>query len=120
MGVKQIQTLQEMPVELLRDVCLASTVERHLEKSSGNRPQSSQFPYQERKSISTERTFEKDTTDHVKLKSILTSHGREFGLSTAARQQTNRLRDRENTLLRFSDTTHSNDVKCRIAQWITT
>lgn len=69
MGVMKIQTLQEMPCELLQQVIgdNGSTIWR---KANGidNTPV---IPYSERKSISTERTFEKDTIDVHSLKGIL-------------------------------------------------
>ena len=71
LGVKHIQTLQEMPVELLQNVF--GNHGRDIWKKAQGIDHSPVIPYQERKSISTERTFEKDTTDHVKLKSILTA-----------------------------------------------
>ena len=71
LGVKHIQTLQEMPVELLQNVF--GKHGRDIWKKAQGIDHSPVIPYQERKSISTERTFEKDTTDHVKLKSILTA-----------------------------------------------
>jgi DNA polymerase-4 len=69
LGVKQIQTLQDMPVELLQNVF--GKHGRDIWKKAQGIDHSPVIPYQERKSISTERTFEKDTTDHIKLKSIL-------------------------------------------------
>ena len=71
LGIKHIQTLQEMPVELLQNVF--GKHGRDIWKKAQGIDHSPVVPYQERKSISTERTFEKDTTDHVKLKSILTA-----------------------------------------------
>jgi len=71
LGVKHIQTLQEMPVELLQNVF--GKHGRDIWKKAQGIDHSPVIPYQERKSISTERTFEKDTTDHVKLKSIPTA-----------------------------------------------
>jgi DNA polymerase-4 len=70
MGVHWIRTLQEMPCELLQQVLgeNGSTIWR---KANGidNTPV---VPYSERKSISTERTFDKDTIDVKALKGILT------------------------------------------------
>ncbi|HBH05207.1 MAG TPA: DNA polymerase IV [Flavobacteriales bacterium] len=69
LGVKQIKTLQEMPVELLEQV-----FGRHgrimWKKAQGIDP-SPLIPYHERKSISTERTFERDTIDVQRLRSLL-------------------------------------------------
>jgi DNA polymerase-4 len=69
LGVRQIRTLQEMPLELVQSV-----MGKHgtviWNKAQGI-DQSPVIPYQERKSISTERTFTKDTIDTVKLEGIL-------------------------------------------------
>ncbi|TPV35949.1 DNA polymerase IV [Paucihalobacter ruber] len=69
LGVKRIQTVQEMPMELMHKV-LGSNGLTIWKKANGidNSPV---VQYQERKSISTERTFGKDTTDVVKLKGLI-------------------------------------------------
>jgi len=71
MGIQKIQTIQEMPVELMTRV-LGKNGHSIWKKAQGidNDPITT---YRERKSISIERTFEKDTTDIAKLKSILTA-----------------------------------------------
>lgn len=71
MGIQKIQTIQEMPVELMTRV-LGKNGHSIWKKAQGidNTPITT---YHERKSISIERTFEKDTTDIAKLKSILTA-----------------------------------------------
>lgn len=69
MGVSKIYTLQEMPRELLQQV-LGENGTVIWKKANGidNTPV---VPYSERKSISTERTFEKDTIDVKALKGLL-------------------------------------------------
>jgi DNA polymerase-4 len=69
MGIERILTLQEMPLELLEKV-LGKNGHVIWKKAQGidNSPV---VPYSERKSISTERTFNKDTIDTEKLKSII-------------------------------------------------
>ncbi|NNL32223.1 MAG: DNA polymerase IV [Flavobacteriaceae bacterium] len=69
LGVKRIQTVQDMPMELMHKV-LGKNGLSIWKKANGidNTPV---IQYHERKSISTERTFDKDTTDVYKLKSIL-------------------------------------------------
>ena len=69
LGVKQIKTVQEMPMEYMRKV-LGKNGLTIWQKANGldNNPV---VQYQERKSISTERTFETDTIDVHKLKSII-------------------------------------------------
>ena len=71
LGIRKIQTLQEMPVNMISKV-LGENGTRLWEKANGIdlRPV---IPYQERKSISTERTFNIDTIDIGKLKSLLTA-----------------------------------------------
>lgn len=69
LGIRYISHLQQMPLDLVE-----SAFGRHgtkmWQKAQGIDP-SPVVPYQERKSISTERTFDKDTTDTAKLKSIM-------------------------------------------------
>lgn len=69
LGIKQIRTVQEMPMELMYKV-LGKNGLSIWNKANGidNSPV---IQYQERKSISTERTFDKDTTDIAKLKGIV-------------------------------------------------
>ncbi len=69
LGVKRIKTVQSMPMELMYKV-LGKNGLTIWKKANGidNAPVTQ---YHERKSISTERTFDKDTTDVHKLKSIL-------------------------------------------------
>lgn len=71
LGVKRIETIQEMPVELMENVFGKSGISIW-EKANGidNSPVT---PYHERKSISTERTFDKDTIDVKKLEGIMTA-----------------------------------------------
>lgn len=69
LGVKEIRTLQEMPVELLRRT-FGENGEMIWRKANGI-DDSPVVPYHERKSISTERTFDKDTIDVVKLRGLL-------------------------------------------------
>lgn len=69
MGVSKIHTLQEMPRDLLHQV-LGENGNVIWKKANGidNTPV---LPYSERKSISTERTFDKDTIDVKGLKGLL-------------------------------------------------
>lgn len=69
LGIKQIKTVQEMPMELMYKV-LGKNGLGIWNKANGIDP-SPVIQYQERKSISTERTFNKDTTDVAKLKGIV-------------------------------------------------
>ncbi len=69
LGVERIKTVQEMPLELMERV-LGKNGNVLWKKAQGidNTPV---VAWSERKSISTERTFDKDTTDVVQLRSIL-------------------------------------------------
>lgn len=69
MGVEKVKTVQEMPMELMQRVMGKNGIA--LWRKARGIDNSQVIPYQERKSISLERTFEKDTTDMVKLRSIL-------------------------------------------------
>lgn len=69
MGIQWIRTLQEMPCEMLQQV-LGENGGLIWRKANGidNSPI---IPYSERKSISTERTFDQDTIDVKALKGLL-------------------------------------------------
>lgn len=71
MGVARIHTLQELPVELMQRL-LGEHGPVLWRKANGIDP-SPVVPWHERKSISTERTFERDTIDVVKLKGLITA-----------------------------------------------
>lgn len=69
LGVRNIHTIQEMPEEIMINV-LGKNGSTIWKRAHGidNRPV---IPFNERKSISTERTFDRDTIDIKKLNSIL-------------------------------------------------
>lgn len=69
LGIKRIHTIQEMPEEMMINV-LGKNGRMIWQRAQGidNRPV---VAFNERKSISTERTFDRDTIDIKKLKSIL-------------------------------------------------
>ncbi|NNC83928.1 MAG: DNA polymerase IV [Flavobacteriales bacterium] len=69
LGVKRILTMQEMPVELMERVFGKNG--RKLWNKANGIDKSPVIPHTERKSISTERTFDRDTTDVHKLRSLL-------------------------------------------------
>lgn len=69
MGVKQIKTMQEMPLEMMESVF--GKTGRILWKKANGLDDSLVIAYNERKSISTERTFDRDTIDVEKLNGIL-------------------------------------------------
>ena len=69
LGVKKIQTVQDMPMELMHRVLGKNGLS--IWKKANGIDNSPVVQYHERKSISTERTFNKDTTDVAKLKGII-------------------------------------------------
>ena len=69
LGVKRIQSIQEMPVELMEKVFGKHGIV--MWKKANGIDNSPVMQYSERKSISTERTFDKDTIDVQKLESIM-------------------------------------------------
>lgn len=71
LGVKRIQTIQEMPIEVMERVFGKNGIV--MWKKANGIDNSPVIQYHERKSISTERTFDRDTIDVVKLESILTA-----------------------------------------------
>lgn len=68
-GIRTIQTLSEMPAEVLQRMIGKNGIE--LWKKANGIDNTPVEPYTERKSISTEHTFGQDTIDIPKLKSIL-------------------------------------------------
>lgn len=71
MGIQRIQTLQEMPVEMMEKV-LGKNGNEVWRRANGI-DAAPVRPYSERKSISTERTFEKDSIDVIHMKELLVS-----------------------------------------------
>jgi len=71
LGVKRIKTIQDMPINVMHQVFGKSGV--GMWKKANGIDKSPVIAYRERKSISTERTFDKDTIDVIKLKGIMTA-----------------------------------------------
>lgn len=69
MGVEKVKAVQDMPMKLMERVLGKAGVS--IWEKTHAIDNSPVIPYQERKSISIERTFEKDTTDMIKLKGII-------------------------------------------------
>ena len=69
LGIKTIQTLSEMPVEVLQQ--LVGKNGRVLWEKAHGIDESPVIPYSERKSISKENTFSQDTIDVQNIKSLL-------------------------------------------------
>ena len=68
-GIRTIQTLSEMPAEVLQQMIGKNGLE--IWKKANGIDNTPVEPYTERKSISTEHTFSQDTIDIIKLKTIL-------------------------------------------------
>ncbi|MCU0423593.1 MAG: DNA polymerase IV [Bacteroidia bacterium] len=85
MGVMWIKTLQQMPVEMMQQL-LGENGTVIWKKAQGidNSPVE---PYSERKSISTERTFEQDTTDVHMLKGLLVGMAEKLAFQLRSEQQ---------------------------------
>jgi len=98
LGVKRVVTIQQMPMELMEKVFGKNGI--GIWKKANGVDNSPIVPYQDRKSISTERTFEKDTIDVRKLKTIITAMA-ELGVSATKRETTDFLCRYEDPLLRF-------------------
>lgn len=71
LGVRRIKTVQEMPLELMESALGKNGVS--IWKKANALDNSPVVQYNERKSISTERTFDKDTIDVIRLKGMLTA-----------------------------------------------
>ncbi|WP_242094236.1 DNA polymerase IV [Aestuariivivens sediminicola] len=71
LGIKRIKTVQEMPMEMMHRVLGKNGLT--IWKKANGIDDTPVVQYHERKSISTERTFDKDTTDVRKLESIITA-----------------------------------------------
>ncbi|MGB5460748.1 MAG: DNA polymerase IV [Eudoraea sp.] len=69
LGLRKVKTVQEMPIDLMRRVLGANGAV--IWKRANGVDNSPVIPYCDRKSISTERTFDRDTIDVGKLKGIL-------------------------------------------------
>ena len=71
LGLRRIRTVQEMPIKLMEKALGMNGVS--IWKKANGIDNSPVIPYSERKSISTERTFEKDTINVTKLRGIITA-----------------------------------------------
>jgi DNA polymerase IV len=69
--VKKISSIQDMPMEIMQKVFGVNGV--NIWKKANGIDTSPVVPYRERKSISTERTFDKDTIDVQKLEGLMTA-----------------------------------------------
>src|SRR5690554_1455812 len=70
-GIDKIQVVQEMPLELM--VSALGAHGQTIWKRANGIDNPALIPFHERKSISTERTFERDTTDMAQLRTTITA-----------------------------------------------
>ncbi len=69
LGIRQVKTIQDMPPDVMQQVLGANGAV--IWKRANGIDHTPVIPFCDRKSISTERTFDRDTIDVVKLKGIL-------------------------------------------------
>jgi len=69
-GIRTIQTLSEIPTEVLQKIIGKNGIE--LSRKANGIDESPVVPYTERKSISSEHTFYKDSIDIIGIKSLIT------------------------------------------------
>lgn len=98
LGLKRIISLQEMPLELVEKVLGKNGVV--IWKKAHGIDNSPVVPFHDKKSISTERTFEKDTIDVQKLKSILSGMVEKLGYQL---RKDNQLTSCVTIKIRYSD-----------------
>lgn len=77
MGIEKVKTIQEMPLQVMQKVLGENGIS--LWKRANGIDNSPVEPYNERKSMSTECTFEKDTIDVYHLKRVLVSMTEKLG-----------------------------------------
>jgi DNA polymerase IV len=85
MGIEKVKTVQEMPVKLMHQVLGENGVA--LWKKASGIDNSPVEPYNERKSLSTECTFEKDTIDTEHLKRVLISMTEKLGFQLRSEEK---------------------------------
>ncbi|WP_437397233.1 DNA polymerase IV [Flagellimonas lutimaris] len=69
LGIRQVKTVQDMPMDIMQRVLGANG--GVIWKRANGIDNTPVIPFHERKSISNERTFDKDTIDVIKLRGIL-------------------------------------------------
>ncbi|GGW85916.1 DNA polymerase IV [Salegentibacter mishustinae] len=107
LGVREIKTIQEMPVEMLESVL--GKAGRTIWKRANGLDDTPIIPYHERKSISTERTFGRDTIDMVRLHATLVAMAESLAYQL---RRGNKLTSVISVKIRYSDyQTHSKQVK---------
>ena len=107
LGIKKIKTVQEMPLELMQSA-LGKNGGMIWTKANGI-DHSPVIPFHERKSISTERTFDKDTTDGKKLEGIMAAMAENLAFQL---RRGNKVTSCVTVKIRYADfSTHSSQNK---------
>ena len=107
LGIKKVLTLQQMPVEMLQNVFGKPGVS--IWKKANGIDNSPIVQYHERKSISNERTFGKDTTDVAKLKTSIAAMAENLAYQL---RKGNKLSSCVTVKVRYSDfNTYTKQVK---------
>ena len=107
LGVRKIETIQKMPVEVLESVLGKNG--RTIWKRAHGIDNPPIIPFHERKSISTERTFNRDTIDMVRLHATLVAMAESLAFQL---RQGNKLTSNVSVKIRYSDfQTYSKQAK---------
>jgi DNA polymerase-4 len=85
MGIEKVKTIQEMPMELMQQVLGENGIS--IWKKANGIDTSPVEQYNERKSVSTENTFEKDTIDVAFLKNMIVSMTEKLAYQLREEQQ---------------------------------
>ena len=106
-GIHQIRTVQQMPLEMM--VSALGIHGQTIWKRANGIDRPPLIPFHERKSISNERTFNKDTTDMVQLRTTLTAMVESLAFQL---RRANKLTASISIKLRYSDfQTYSKQLK---------
>lgn len=107
LGVRRIETIQKMPVEVLESVLGKNG--RTIWKRAHGIDNPPIIPFHERKSISTERTFSRDTIDMVRLHATLVAMAESLAYQL---RRGNKLTSSVSVKIRYSDfQTYSKQTK---------
>jgi len=107
LGIKKVNKVQKMPVEMMESVFGKNG--RTVWKRANGIDSSPIIEYHERKSISSERTFGKDTTDVYRLKTIMRAMAEDLAFQL---RNGNRLTSCVTVKIRYSDfNTYSKQMK---------
>ncbi|PWJ58269.1 DNA polymerase-4 [Dyadobacter jejuensis] len=107
LGIKQVRTIQEMPMEMMGTVLGKNGL--LLWNRAHGRDESPVIPFHERKSISNERTFGKDTGDLRRMREMLRAMGENLAFQL---RNGNKLTSCVSVKIRYADfNTYSRQLK---------